>query len=85
MTDEQKQEIMRRYNQGMCAMSDAQMAVRAAEQAEGMRNAASDPKDADNLRNFWPHDALADIGPANMPPLTWRQRLTQWLSRFWGK
>lgn len=42
MTDEQRQEIMRRMNEGMCAMSDAQMAVRAAEQADGMRNAWPD-------------------------------------------
>jgi hypothetical protein len=54
MTDEQRQEIMRRYNEGMCAMSDAQMAIRAAEQAEGMRQRGPlTSGEQESMRNFW--------------------------------
>lgn len=37
MTDEQRQEIMRRQAEGMCAMSNEEIAQRQLEAAEGMR------------------------------------------------
>jgi len=42
MNEEQRQASIRRYNEGMRPMSEAMMAIRAAEQAEGMRNAWPD-------------------------------------------
>jgi len=84
MDEATKQAIMRRYNEGMCAMTDAQMAVRAAEQAAGMRNIAQMQQNSgDDLRNMWA--SMDDIAPAQLPPLTRRQRITQWLSRFWSR
>jgi hypothetical protein len=78
MTDEQRQEIMRRMNEGMCAMSDAQMAVRAAEQADGMRNAWPDgidhAKGQAAMTNFW-RDATDAMPIAQLPP---KPRPTLW-------
>ena len=54
MTDEQRQEIMRRMNEGMCAMSDAQMVARAAEQADGIRQRGPlTSGEQEAVRNFW--------------------------------
>jgi hypothetical protein len=85
MTDEQRQEIMRRMNEGMCAMSDAQMAVRAAEQADGMRNAWPDgidyAKGQADMTNFWREatDAtpIAQL-PPKPPPTLWA-RFKRWI------
>lgn len=81
MTDEQRQEIMRRMNEDMCAMSDAQMAVRAAEQADGMRNAWPDGVDHARgqaaMPNFW-HEATDAMPMAQLPP---KPRPTLW-ARF---
>jgi len=82
MDEATKQEIMRRYNEGMCAMTDAQMAVRAAEQAAGMRNIAHEQQNSgDYLRNFWPP---YDPAPYVYTP-TRLERFRAWLSRFWSR
>jgi hypothetical protein len=81
MTDEQRQEIMRRYNEGMCAMSDAQMAVRAAEQAEGMRQRGPlTSGEQEAMRNFWggTADEQNNFAP-NPPPETLWKRFKRWM------
>ena len=78
MTEEQRQEIMRRMNDGMRAMSDAQMAERAVEQADGMRNAWPDGIDHAAVQaamtNFW-RDAADSMQIAQFPP---KPRKTLW-------
>ena len=81
MTDDQRQEIMRRYNEGMCSMSGAQMAIRAAEQAEGMQNVWPDGVDRMRgqaaMNNFW-REAADAMPIAQLPP---KPRQTLW-ARF---
>jgi hypothetical protein len=84
MTDEQRQEYIRRYNEGMCnMMTDAQMAIRAAEQAEGMRNAYPDNIDSTMLAqasmNFWRQEGPFTPKPITMPPPTMWERIKRWL------
>jgi len=82
MTDEQRQEFMRRMNEGMRAMSEEQMAARAAEQAYGMRNAW--PDGVDNVRlaqasmNFWRQEGPLKPVTIQTPPTLW-ERLKRWL------
>lgn len=82
MTDEQRQEIMRRMNDGMCAMSDAQMAIRAAEQAENMRNAYHDGVDnvmlAQASMNFWRQDYQFIPATSAQPTALWA-RFKRWI------
>jgi len=83
VTDEKRKHIIAMQQQGMRAMTPAQMEERAQKQAAGMRNIAhSQQHSGDDLRNMWA--PMADIAPAQLPPLTRRQRITQWLSRFWS-
>ena len=80
MTDEQRQEIMRRMNEGMRAMSDAQMAVHAAEQAYGMRNAYPDLTQqqlAQASQNWW----AQCLGEVPVEPIRMPERPTLW-ARF---
>lgn len=88
MTAADREAYNLRMQQNMQAMSPEQMAERARQQAVGMQNSARlyRPEQAHNMRNMWPHDAnmLAGIAPNQLPPLTWRQRFNQWLSRFWS-
>ena len=85
MTNEQRQEIMRRMNEGMCQMNDAQMAIRAAEQADGMRNAYPGSIDSVMLAqasmNFWRQEdqfvPAAPVPPARQPTM-WA-RFKRWI------
>lgn len=81
MNDEQRQEIMRRYNEGMCAMSDAQMSIRAAEQAEGMRQRGPlTSGEQEAMQNFWggTADAQNNMIPDPPPPTLWA-RVKSWI------
>lgn len=76
MTDEQRKEIMRRYNEGVCAMSDAQMAIRAAEQAEGMRQRGPlTSGEQEAMRNFWggTADEQKNFAPNTPPETLWKR------------
>ena len=84
MTDEQRQEIMRRYNESMCAMSDALMAIRATEQADGMRNAYPELTSwqlAQASQNFWAQcRGEVPVEPIRIParPTLWA-RFKRWV------
>jgi hypothetical protein len=67
MTDEQRQEIMRRQAESARAMSKEEMARRQLEAAQGMRNFYGGTADAQN--NFVP----------NPPPPTLLVRFKRWL------
>ena len=82
MTDEQRQEIMRRQAEGMRAMSQEAMDARALQQRVGMQNAAlSMPtRQEDDMRNFW--GGAADeknnfVPDAPMPTLF--ERFKRWM------
>lgn len=80
MTDEQRQEIMRRQAEGMRAMSKEDMDARANAQSDGMRNAwpsADYARGQADMNNFWRE--VADAMPiAQLPP---KPRPTLW-ARF---
>ena len=74
MTDEQRQEIMRRQADGMRAMSQQEMEARAIQQREGMQNAAFRSNgQQDAMRNFWGRtdDPGACFIPDTPPPTLW--------------
>ena len=81
MTDEQRQEIMRRQSEGMRAMSKEEMARRQLEEADGMRNAWPDGVDRMRgqaaMNNFW-REAADAMPIAQLPP---KPRPTMW-ARF---
>lgn len=81
MTDEQRREVMRRQAESMRAMSDEQMAARAAAQEGSMRNAGPDGPDYARhqaaMTNFW-RGAVDAMPIAQLPP---KPRLTLW-TRF---
>jgi hypothetical protein len=69
MTDEQRQEFMRRMNEGMRSMSDAEMEMRAAEQYEGMRNAWTNSAMLGQASmNFWRQE-----GPFTPAPIVQKE------------
>lgn len=82
MTDEQRQEIMRRQAEGMSAMSQEAMEARARQQWVGMQNAALSrtPSQEDAMRNFW--GGTADERNAfipDPPPPTLLARFKRWI------
>ena len=82
MTDEQRQEIMRRHNEGMRPMSEAMMAIRAAEHSEGMRQRGPlTSGEQEAINNFWRQsmDAMPIAQWPPKPPLTLRARLMRWI------
>lgn len=82
MNDEQRQAIMRRYNEGLCGMSDAQMAIRAAEQVAGMRQRGPLTNgEQDAMRNFWAITAAEEQQCAPVRKPTLLQRFKAWRER----
>jgi hypothetical protein len=84
MTDERRQEYIRRYNEGMRNMTAAQASIYAAEQADCMRNAYPDRIDSTMLAqasmNFWRQDGPLATGPIQIPPHpTMWARIKRWL------
>jgi hypothetical protein len=82
MTDEQRQEIMRRQAEGMRAMSDAEMVIRAAEQAHGARNSWPDltPEQlAQASQNWWAQCR----GELPVEPVRTPDRRTLWSRVDW--
>jgi hypothetical protein len=81
MTDEQRQEIMRRQAEGMRAMSNEEMARRQLEEADSARNAWPDGIDyargQQAMNNFW-RDAAEAMPIAQRTP---KPRPTLW-ARF---
>lgn len=81
MTDEQRQEIMRRQAHGARAMSQEDMDAREIQQREGMQNAAlSSNEHQDAMRNFWgaTADAQNNIIPDPPQPTLW-ERFKHWI------
>ena len=84
MDEQQRQKILQRYNDGMCAMSDAQMMARAAAQEGGMRNAWPDGIDHARgqaaMTNFWREavDAMPIVQLPPKPRPTLWQRIKSW-------
>jgi hypothetical protein len=81
MNAEQKEEIMRRYCEGMHAMSDAQMLYKAAEQSEGMRQRRPlTSGEQESMRCFWggTADEQNNFVPQPRRP-TLRERLKLWV------
>jgi hypothetical protein len=83
MTNE-RDEIMRRMNAGMCAMSDAQMSILASEQKDGLRNAWPDRMDSGMLAqasvNFWRQEGQFIPAPIRPSPTTTWKRFRLWIS-----
>jgi hypothetical protein len=74
MTDEQRQEIMRRMNEGMCAMSKEELARR---QPEGARNAwpeLTPERIAQASQNWWAQCR----GELPVEPVRTPERRTLW-------
>ena len=81
MDEQTRQDILRRYNEGMYAMSDAQMVIRAAEQAEGMRQRGPlTSGEQEGLRNFWggSADEHNNFVPVPTLPTLWA-RFKRWM------
>jgi hypothetical protein len=82
MDEQQRQEILRRYNEGMCAMSDAQMMERAAAQEGGMRQRGPmTDAEQQGLRNFYGGTADEHNNFIPTPPPTLWQRFQAWRER----
>ena len=82
MTDEQRQEIMRRQSDGMRAMSNEEMARRQLEAADGARNAypgLTSWQFAQASQNFWRQEGPFTQAPIQPPPLTRWARFKRWL------
>ena len=80
MTDEQRQEIMRRQADGMRAMNNEEMARRQLEAAEGMRpRGPATAGEQEAMRNFWgaTADEQNNIIPDPPPPTLWA-RFKRW-------
>lgn len=84
MTDEQRQEIMRRQAEGVRAMSKEEMARRQLETADGARNAwpsADYARGQASMNNFWREAAdamtIAQLPPKPQPTL-WA-RFKRWI------
>jgi hypothetical protein len=81
MTDEQRQEIMRRQAEGMRAMSNEEMARRQLEAAQGARNAYPELTSwqlAQASQNFWRQEGSFTPVPIQMPQTRW-ERFKRWL------
>lgn len=84
MTDEQRQEIMRRMNEGMRAMSNEEMARRQLEAADGMRNSYPDLTShqlAQASQNWWAQcrgEVPVEPIQAPAPPTLWA-RIKRWM------
>ena len=82
MTDEQRQEIMRRQAEGMRAMSNEEMARRQLEAAQGASNAYPELTSwqlAQASQNFWRQDGPFTPAPIQPPPLTLWARFMRWI------
>jgi hypothetical protein len=82
MTDEQRQEIMRRQADGMRAMSNEEMARRQLEAAHGARNAYSELTSwqlAQASQNFWRQEEPFTQCPIQPPTLTRWARFMRWI------
>ena len=81
MTDEQRQEIMRRQAEGMRAMSNEEMARRQLEAADGARQRGPlTSGEQEAMRNFWGATADAQNNIiSDPPPLTLRERFRRWI------
>ena len=78
MTDEQRQEIMRRQNEGMRAMIDEEMAKRQLEAVDGMRQRGPlTSHEIASAQNFWPPGVEAVPMPIEeatpAPPTLWER------------
>jgi hypothetical protein len=81
VTDERRQEIMRRQAEGMRAMTQEEMARRQAQAAYGAKNAAQQANSqAEGMRNAWrPAEVQGgEFMPAKPPPTLW-ERCKRWL------
>ena len=81
MTDEQRQEIMRRQAEGMRAISDDDLARRQAEAASEARNAYSSADYArgqSDMQNFWRQEGQFIPVPIVQKP-TLLERFKLWL------
>lgn len=81
MTDEQKQEIMRRQAEGMRAMSKEEMARRQLEAADGARQRGPLTRgEQEAMRNCWgaTSDAQNNFIPDPPPPTLWA-RFKRWI------
>ena len=82
MTDEQRQEIMRRQAEGMRAMSNEEMARCQLEAAQGASNAYPELTSwqlAQDSQNFWRQDGPFTPAPIQPPPLTLWARFMRWI------
>ena len=81
MTDEQRQEIMRRQAEGMCAMSKEEMARRQFEAADGARQRGPlTSGEQEAMSNFWgtTADTQNNIIHDPPPPTLWA-RFKRWI------
>ena len=82
MTDEKRQEIMRRQAELMRAMSEEEMARHQLEAADGARNAYPELTSwqiAQSSQNFWRKEGQFEPRPIQPPPLTLWERFMRWI------